>query len=79
MSRSLTLPGAAVLAAALVGLGAPGALAQVKPTYVHAGRLVDPEGGKVLTNRSIRIEGSRDSPSRPGACPRTRAGSTCPA
>lgn len=59
MSRSPAFPGVAVLVAGLVGLGAPAALAEVKPTYVHAGRLVDPEAGKVLTNQLIRIEGER--------------------
>ncbi|MBU4433032.1 MAG: amidohydrolase family protein [Alphaproteobacteria bacterium] len=33
--------------------------AQAKPTYVHAGKLIDTEAGRVLTNQLIRIEGER--------------------
>jgi imidazolonepropionase-like amidohydrolase len=49
-------------ALAVVGLAALSPLvahAQTKPTYVHAGKLIDTEAGKVLTNQLIRIEGER--------------------
>lgn len=55
MIRSL-----AILAAAGLAVLSPlAAQAQPAVSYVHAGRLVDTEAGKVLTNQLIRIEGER--------------------
>lgn len=59
MPQRLTALAGAVLAAGFVALTSPSALAQIRPTYVHAGRLIDTEAGKVLTNQLIRIEGER--------------------
>ena len=50
---------AAVAVAGLAALSPLAVQAQVKPTYVHAGKLIDTEAGKVLTNQLIRIEGER--------------------
>ena len=54
MIRSLVLMVAVALAPAI-------AHAQAKPavSYVHAGKLIDTEAGRVLTNQPIRIEGER--------------------
>ncbi|MDB5455492.1 MAG: Xaa-Pro dipeptidase, partial [Caulobacter sp.] len=47
----------ALLAAAVLALSSAAAHAQIR--YVRAGRLVDPEAGKVLTDQLIRIDGER--------------------
>jgi imidazolonepropionase-like amidohydrolase len=48
----------AIAAAALLAALAPGA-ALAGVTYVHAGRLVDPEQARVLTDQLIRVENGR--------------------
>jgi imidazolonepropionase-like amidohydrolase len=50
---------AAFAVAGFAALSPLAAHAQAKPTYVHAGKLIDTEAGKVLTNQLIRIEGAR--------------------
>jgi imidazolonepropionase-like amidohydrolase len=50
---------AALAVAGFAALSPLVAHAQTKPTYVHAGKLIDTEAGKVLTNQLIRIEGER--------------------
>jgi len=44
-------------AAAIAALIPAAASAQV--SYVHAGKLIDPQAGKVLTDQLIRIEGEK--------------------
>lgn len=46
-------------ATGLVLLSSSAALAQTRPVYVHAGKLIDVEAGRVLSNQLIRIEGER--------------------
>jgi imidazolonepropionase-like amidohydrolase len=50
---------AALAVAGLAALSPLTAQAQAKLTYVHAGKLIDTEAGKVLTDQMIRIEGER--------------------
>lgn len=59
MLRRLTFLAGAALTASLILLAPSMAVAQTRPTYVHAGKLIDTEAGKVLTNQLIRIEGDR--------------------
>ena len=47
------------LACALVLAAAIPSIAAAQVSYVHAGRLIDPQAGQVLTDRLIRIEGER--------------------
>jgi len=53
----LAIPGLAAVAS-LVLASSP-AMAQSAPSYIHAGRLIDTEAGRVLTDQLIRIEGDR--------------------
>jgi imidazolonepropionase-like amidohydrolase len=56
-----------LLVLAASGLGAPRVAAE--PLYVHAGRLIDVDKGRVLENRLIRIEKGRIAAVTPHAAP----------